>query len=89
MNAHTLSSGRKHLAKSNYKVAFTDLEEINDHSHDDLVRLVNSNVVITGASGFIGTWLTLSWASARVNIKAKENYFSRVVLPMLLGNKHS
>jgi nucleoside-diphosphate-sugar epimerase len=41
-----------------------DLEEINEHSRDDLARLVNSNVVITGASGFIGTWLTLSWASA-------------------------
>jgi nucleoside-diphosphate-sugar epimerase len=42
-----------------------DLEEINEHSHNDLEKLVNSNVVITGASGFIGTWLTLSWASAR------------------------
>ena len=42
-----------------------DLEEINKHSRNDLEKLVNSNVVITGASGFIGTWLTLSWASAR------------------------
>jgi len=42
-----------------------DLQEINEHSRNDLEKLVNSNVVITGASGFIGTWLTLSWASAR------------------------
>ncbi len=42
-----------------------DLEEINEHSRNDLEKIVNSNVVITGASGFIGTWLSLSWASAR------------------------
>ena len=53
------------------KSLLLDLEEINDHSHDDLVRLVNSNVVITGASGFIGTWLTLSWASARSKYQGK------------------
>ena len=43
----------------------SDLEEVNELSRSDLEHLVNSNVVITGASGFIGTWLTLSWASAR------------------------
>ena len=43
----------------------SDLEEVNEHSRSDLEHLVNSNVVITGASGFIGTWLALSWASAR------------------------
>jgi dTDP-glucose 4,6-dehydratase len=48
-----------------------DLEEINEHSHNDLEKLVNSNVVITGASGFIGTWLTLSWASARLKYKGE------------------
>ncbi len=48
-----------------------DLEEINVHSRDDLEHLVNSNVVITGASGFIGTWLTLSWASARKKYKGE------------------
>lgn len=49
----------------------TDLEEINEHSRSDLEQLVNSNVVITGASGFIGTWLTLSWASARQKYNGK------------------
>ena len=48
-----------------------DLAEINDHSQGDLEVLVNSNVVITGASGFIGTWLTLSWASARRKYNGK------------------
>lgn len=48
-----------------------DLEEINEHSRSDLEQLVNSNVVITGASGFIGTWLTLSWASARQKYNGK------------------
>ena len=43
----------------------SDLEEVNKHSRSDLEHLVNGNVVITGASGFIGTWLALSWASAR------------------------
>ena len=48
-----------------------DLGEINETSRNDLEHLVNSNVVITGASGFIGTWLTLSWASARQKYKGK------------------
>ena len=48
-----------------------DLDEITDHSQGDLEQLVNSNVVITGASGFIGTWLTLSWASARRKYNGK------------------
>ena len=48
-----------------------DLEEINELSRDDLEHLVNSNVVITGASGFIGSWLTMSWASARQKYKGQ------------------
>ena len=48
-----------------------DLDEINDRSQNDLEHLVNSNVVITGASGFIGTWLTLSWVTARRKHKGK------------------
>ena len=48
-----------------------DLDEITHHSQGDLEQLVNSNVVITGASGFIGTWLTLSWASARRKYSGK------------------
>ena len=41
-----------------------DLEEILQHSEIDLKQLVNQNIVITGASGFVGTWLTLSWVVA-------------------------
>jgi NAD dependent epimerase/dehydratase family enzyme len=41
-----------------------DLEEILQRSEVDLKQLVDQNVVITGASGFIGTWLTLSWVTA-------------------------
>lgn len=42
-----------------------DLKEIGEHSSSDLRFAVNQNVLITGASGFIGTWLTLSWVAAR------------------------
>jgi dTDP-glucose 4,6-dehydratase len=49
----------------------SDLEEVNEHSRSDLEHLVNSNVVITGASGFIGTWLALSWASARKEFRGE------------------
>lgn len=31
----------------------------------DLKLVVDSNLLITGASGFVGKWLTLSWLSAR------------------------
>ena len=41
-----------------------DLEEIALHSESDLKHLVEQDIVITGASGFIGTWLTLSWVAA-------------------------
>lgn len=49
----------------------SDLKEVNEYSRSDLELLVNSNVVITGASGFIGTWLTLSWASARKEFRGE------------------
>ena len=49
----------------------SDLEEVNEHSRSDLEHLVNGNVVITGASGFIGTWLALSWASARKEFRGE------------------
>lgn len=42
----------------------SDLEEILVNSGSDLSELVNRPLVITGASGFIGTWLTLSWVHA-------------------------
>lgn len=61
------SNLQNHITQS----LLVDLDEINLHSHGDLEQLVNSNVVITGASGFIGTWLTLSWASARRKYNGK------------------
>jgi dTDP-glucose 4,6-dehydratase len=50
---------------------FSDLEEINQNSVHDLEDLVNKPLVITGASGFVGTWLTLSWVSARRKLKGR------------------
>lgn len=42
-----------------------DLERITTSVKSDLQRIVNSHVVLTGASGFIGQWLTLSFLQAR------------------------
>jgi nucleoside-diphosphate-sugar epimerase len=41
-----------------------DLEAVSDRSEIDLRTIVDSPTVITGGSGFIGTWLTLSWVYA-------------------------
>jgi nucleoside-diphosphate-sugar epimerase len=43
----------------------SDLAEIADVSQAELEVLVNNDVVITGATGFVGTWLVLSWVYAR------------------------
>ena len=43
----------------------SDLAEIAETSQVELERLVNASVVITGATGFVGTWLVLSWVQAR------------------------
>jgi dTDP-glucose 4,6-dehydratase len=56
-----MSYGPEHITEQ----IISDLEEINTHSELDLREIVNSSLVITGASGFIGTWLTLSWVAAR------------------------
>ena len=48
-----------------------DFETIYLASHTDLNCLVNSNIVITGASGFIGKWLTFSWLYARQKLDGK------------------
>jgi len=56
-----MSYGPQHITEQ----IFSDLEEINHQSEADLRHIVNSSLVITGASGFIGTWLTLSWVAAR------------------------
>jgi dTDP-glucose 4,6-dehydratase len=50
---------------------FSDLEEIYQNSVHDLEELVNKPLVITGASGFVGTWLTLSWVSARKKLNGR------------------
>ena len=41
-----------------------DLEAISDWSEADLRIIVDAPTIITGGSGFIGTWLTLSWVYA-------------------------
>ena len=41
-----------------------DLEAVSQWSETDLRIIVDSPTVITGGSGFIGTWLTLSWVYA-------------------------
>jgi dTDP-glucose 4,6-dehydratase len=47
------------------RIILEDLETITQQSRDDLQKIVNSHVVLTGASGFIGKWLTLSFLHAR------------------------
>ena len=49
----------------------SDLEEIIQTSASDLEEIVNKPLVITGASGFVGTWLTLSWVAARKRLKGR------------------
>lgn len=49
----------------------SDLEEINQNSAIDLEDIVNKPLVITGASGFVGTWLALSWVSARKKLNGR------------------
>jgi len=56
-----MSYGPQHITKQ----ILSDLEEINQNSISDFEEIVNKPLVITGASGFVGTWMTLSWISAR------------------------
>ena len=46
-------------------VLTADFLAITQSIPSDLKLVVNSNLLITGASGFVGKWLTLSWLSAR------------------------
>jgi dTDP-glucose 4,6-dehydratase len=55
-----MSYGSQHITAQ----ILSDLEEINETSAADLEEIVNKPLVITGASGFVGTWLTLSWVAA-------------------------
>ena len=49
----------------------SDIEEIIQTSVSDLEEIVNKPLVITGASGFVGTWLTLSWVAARKRLNGR------------------
>ena len=48
-----------------------DLDEILRHAKEDLQSLCAADVVLTGASGFVGTWLTLSFLYARRELGLK------------------
>lgn len=56
-----MSYGPQHITRQ----ILSDLDEIIATSTLDLEEIVNKPLVITGASGFVGTWLTLSWVAAR------------------------
>lgn len=62
----------------------SDLEEINQNSASDLEEIVNKPLVITGASGFVGTWLTLSWVSARKKLNGHGKLLITSRNPQLL-----
>ena len=62
----------------------SDLEEINQNSVSDLEEIVNKPLVITGASGFVGTWLTLSWVSARKKLNGHGKLLITSRNPQLL-----
>ncbi|MSZ11801.1 MAG: hypothetical protein F2622_00580, partial [Actinobacteria bacterium] len=56
-----MSYGPQHVTSQ----IISDLDEISVIAEEDLRKIVERPLVITGASGFIGTWLALSWATAR------------------------
>jgi len=62
-----MSYGPQHITSQ----ILSDLEEIIQTSSSDLEEIVNKPLVITGASGFVGTWLTLSWAAARKKLNGR------------------
>ena len=53
------------LGLTRSSVLTADFRAITQSIPSDLKLVVNSNLLITGASGFVGKWLTLSWLSAR------------------------
>ena len=55
-----MSYGPQHITEQ----ILSDLDEINQNSSADLEEIVDKPLLITGASGFVGTWLTLSWVAA-------------------------
>ena len=62
-----MSYGPQHITEQ----ILSDLEEINQNSAADLEEIVNKPLVITGASGFVGTWLTLSWVAAHKKLDGR------------------
>jgi nucleoside-diphosphate-sugar epimerase len=62
-----MSYGLQHITSR----ILSDLEEVSENSTSDLEGIVNKPLVITGASGFVGTWLTLSWVSARKKLNGR------------------
>jgi len=62
-----MSYGPEHITSQ----ILSDLEEIIQTSVSDLEEIVNKPLVITGASGFVGTWLTLSWVAARKKLNGR------------------
>ena len=62
-----MSYGPHHITSQ----ILSDLEEIIQTSASDLEEIVNKPLVITGASGFVGTWLTLSWVAARKKLNGR------------------
>ena len=62
-----MSYGPQHITSQ----ILSDLEEIIQTSVSDLEEIVNKPLVITGASGFVGTWLTLSWVAARKKLNGR------------------
>ena len=53
------------FGQSGSSVLTADFLAITQSIPSDLKLVVDSNLLITGASGFVGKWLTLSWLSAR------------------------
>ena len=51
------------------KILREDFSLIVDSASSDLDQIVNSEVMITGASGFVGSWLVGSWLWARESLK--------------------
>ncbi len=47
----------------------SDLDEILERSESDFRNLVDMNLFITGGTGFVGSWLTLSWLHAKQVLK--------------------
>jgi nucleoside-diphosphate-sugar epimerase len=56
-----------------------DLDEVLDAAADDLARWRGARLLVTGATGFVGTWLleTLAWADTRLGLGVRAVAASR------------